>query len=173
MKPFVLFIPEEHSLVRVSRSDAKQKTRIKSQNFCINTWCIKIPRGTFAPFTFAMNNNEGINKVFLIGQVSKTPRWHKSGHDGPLLRFTLQTREIYHQKGRPTEHIEEHLIKLPERCFEQELTLGQFLHIEGKLKTTVFMDEDLIKRYKTEVVAIKITALTKPVLAEQTVSHSE
>ncbi len=108
-----------------------------------------------------MNNQGGVNKVFLVGEISRQPRWHKNAQDGAMLCFALKTRDIYLQKGQPVEHTEEHTIKIPEQKLQEELQLGQLLYIEGKLKTTSFTDEQLVKRYKTEILVVKVNILAK------------
>lgn len=105
------------------------------------------------------NNNGGINKVFLVGQISRTPRWHKSDQNGTVLCFVLTTLETHQQKGNKIEQTEEHIIKIPEHRLEEELKLGQLLHIEGKLQTTCFVDEQSVRRYKTEVIVNKANVL--------------
>src|SRR5215217_1139592 len=104
-----------------------------------------------------MNNVGGINKVFLVGKISRSLRWYKTGDDDAMLCFVLTTYETHIQKGKVVEHREEHAIKLPVKYFEQELKLGQVLHIEGKLKTTGFFCDQSIRRYKTEVFVVKAT----------------
>lgn len=106
-----------------------------------------------------MNHNGGVNKVFLVGEISRSPRWHKSGQDGAMLCFVLTTKETYQQKGQMIEQLEEHAIKIPEHRFAQELKLGQLLHIEGKLQTIAFTDEGSVRRYKTEVIVIRANVL--------------
>lgn len=97
--------------------------------------------------------------MFLIGEISKSPRWHKNSQDGAVLCFTLISRETHQQRGVPVEQTEEHTIKIPENRFDQELKLGQLVCIEGKLKTTSFVDEHAIRRYRTEVIVIRANVL--------------
>jgi|GEM_PF-4877231 len=104
-----------------------------------------------------MNDNNTINKVFLVGEISRAPRWHKNGSDGAMLCFALMTKDSYKQNGRLVEQAEEHVVKVPEKRFETELKLRQKVHVEGKLKTSAFNDEQNVRRYKTEVIAIRVT----------------
>ncbi|MCD8739121.1 single-stranded DNA-binding protein [Mucilaginibacter roseus] len=103
-----------------------------------------------------MNDISTVNKVFLVGQISRTPRWHKKGAEDAALCFTVTTLEMHRQQNKLIEHVEQHAVKLEEKRFERELKLGQTVHVEGKLKTTAFL-EDGIRRYKTEVVAMRVT----------------
>ncbi|TWR30934.1 single-stranded DNA-binding protein [Mucilaginibacter pallidiroseus] len=106
-----------------------------------------------------MNSQGGINKVFLLGVISRQPRLHKSVQDGAKICFTLTTREPHQQRGVSVEHTEEHVIKMPEQKVPLALELGQLVHIEGKLKTTTFTDEQLVKHYKTEVLITKLSVI--------------
>lgn len=107
-----------------------------------------------------MNNyTGGVNKVILMGQISRPPRWHKSGKNGSVLCFILTTRETYRHNDKLVEQINNHAVKLPEKCFAEELNLGQTVYIEGKLETITFTDEQAVKRYKTEVIVSIITLL--------------
>jgi len=106
-----------------------------------------------------MNGQNTVNKVFLLGHISKTPRWHKTEGEDAVLSFTLITKETHRLQNSLVEHTEEHVIKLPGKRVETELKLGQVVHIEGRLKTSVSVDEQQIRRYKTEVIALRVTVV--------------
>jgi single-stranded DNA-binding protein len=122
-----------------------------------------------------MSDSGTINKVILFGQVSKSPRRHKNGDGRNVLCFTLTTIETYWQNGTQVEQNEDHAIRLPESKIEQDINLGQWLHVEGKIKTTAFTDEQLVKRYKTEVIAFKVSFLGREsdYLLQRTLSQRE
>lgn len=106
-----------------------------------------------------MNDNGTINKVMLVGEISDTPRWHKNENGTDALCFTVTTRETFAQKGQQAERVDQHAVRFPGNNEGQEFKPGQWVHIEGKLKTTAFTDEKGIRRYKTEVVAITVNLL--------------
>ena len=62
-----------------------------------------------------MQNNSGINKVFLIGKIQTEPRRHKITGDADKLCFTLATTESLKKGDSATEHIEHHHVVLDPR----------------------------------------------------------
>jgi single-strand DNA-binding protein len=114
-----------------------------------------------------MLNNSGINKVFLVGTIDKEPRWHKSSNTD-FLCFTLTTKELIRKNNMDTEHVEMHYIKVPANhpdVERVELKRGQLIHITGKIQTKILVDEQEVKRYKTEIVALQLQVLSpSPVL---------
>lgn len=109
-----------------------------------------------------MLNNCGVNKVFLLGVISKEPRWHKSNPGMELLCFPLITQEDIGKNGAIIEHLETHLIKAPTKSVaDLHLKKGQIIHLEGKIQTTAFTDEQDIRRYKTEIIAVRITIVAQ------------
>jgi single-strand DNA-binding protein len=110
-----------------------------------------------------MLNNSGINKVFLVGTIDREPRWHKSNNTNDFLCFTLTTKELIRKNHLDTEHIECHYIKVPAThpdAERLELKRGQLVHITGKIQTKTVVDEQDIKRYKTEIMALQLQVLS-------------
>lgn len=109
-----------------------------------------------------MFNNSGINRVFLVGTIEKEPRWHKAGSTAPTLCFTMITKEVINKNNVDVEHLEAHNIKVaadhPDLA-RIELKKGQLLHITGKIQTKMTVDEQQVKRYKTEILAMQIQVL--------------
>ncbi|MEO6149593.1 MAG: single-stranded DNA-binding protein [Mucilaginibacter sp.] len=106
-----------------------------------------------------MYNNASINKVFLIGRITREPRLHHSKNEKVQLSFTLTSTEIVKTQGRDIEHNEVHHIRISadNSCLKNlKLTKGDMLYIQGKLQTHTFIDEEQIKRYKTEIIASNI-----------------
>jgi single-strand DNA-binding protein len=121
-----------------------------------------------------MNENGTVNRVILAGEVSRAPQWYKNGDRSPDLCFTLTTKERYLQSGKEIEHAEDHSIRLPENKIGSQLKLGQWLHIEGKIKTQSFVDEQSVRRYKTEIIAMRVQLLQpNNGLREQAMANSE
>ncbi|MBS7565032.1 single-stranded DNA-binding protein [Mucilaginibacter sp. Bleaf8] len=108
-----------------------------------------------------MFNNAGINKVFLVGHVGKTPRMHSQPDGQSFFCFPLVTTEFIKKDGQNTEHIEWHQIKVPTNFDAVEsLDKGQLIYLEGKIKTRSFVDEAGIKRYKAEIVVLSFKVLS-------------
>jgi single-strand DNA-binding protein len=103
-----------------------------------------------------MFNNAGINKVFLVGHVGKTPRLHAQPDGQSFYCFPLATSELIKKNDQSLEHTEWHLIKIPASQFADvapDLDKGHLIYLEGKIKTKAFTDEDGVKRYKSEIVS--------------------
>jgi single-strand DNA-binding protein len=102
-----------------------------------------------------MYKNAGLNKIILVGQIVKEPRWHV--FDGQRqLCFTLLTREIIRSQQGEQEHEEFHSVRLPALSALAErfsFGKGDVVYLQGKLHTYTFTDEQQIKRYKTIVAA--------------------
>lgn len=109
-----------------------------------------------------MLNNSGINKVFLVGTIDKEPRWHENNNQNDCLCFTLVTKELIRKHNADTEHTEFHNIKLPASYPDMEkldLRKGQLLHVTGKIQTKTLVDEQNIRRYKTEILVLHLQVL--------------
>jgi single-strand DNA-binding protein len=115
-----------------------------------------------------MLSNSGINKVFLVGHIGKEPRWHSVANEPKMLCFPMVTTEFIKRNGVNVEHVEWHQIKIPQGCIEAEdlLKKGQLVYIQGKIQTRQFTDEQQVKRYKTEILAIQVQVLNNTI--EQT-----
>jgi single-strand DNA-binding protein len=103
-----------------------------------------------------MNENGTVNKVILAGEISRAPCRHKNSASDKDICFLIITKERFFQNGQETEHAEQHTIRLAENKFAGQLIPGLWLHIEGRLKTFSFVDEQSIRRYKTEIIAVRI-----------------
>ena len=106
-----------------------------------------------------------INKVILIGNVTKDPFIKATGGDKKVATFTVATNRYY--KGSAGEPLSEAEYTncvawgpLAERA-EQFLVKGKLVYIEGRLKTRIIDKEDGTKIYKTEVVVGQLIFLSK------------
>lgn len=106
-----------------------------------------------------------INKVILIGNVTKDPFVRTTGGDKKVATFTVATNRYY--KNTAGESVSEAEYTncvawgpLAERA-EKSLVKGKLVYIEGRLKTRVFDKEDGTKLHKTEVVVSQLIFLSK------------
>lgn len=109
-----------------------------------------------------MFSNSGINKVFLLGNIAKEPRVHDVNNQSEMLCFPLVTTEVIKKNGEDFELVEWHNIKMPKdvtSTYGNMLQKGQMLHIEGKIQTHSFYDEQQIKKYKLEIIVAKFQVL--------------
>ncbi|MGI4750620.1 MAG: single-stranded DNA-binding protein [Janthinobacterium lividum] len=110
-----------------------------------------------------MFTNSGINKVFLVGNIGKDPRLHNFQDQQEVLCFPLITNEIIKKNGEDFELTEWHNVKIPKAVAvinTQELKKGDLLYIEGKIQTRSFYDEEQVKKYKLEIIAVKFQVLS-------------
>lgn len=106
-----------------------------------------------------------INKVILIGNITKDPFVKTTAGDKKVATFTVATNRYY--KWPTGESLSEAEYTncvawgpLAERA-EQFLTKGKLVYIEWHLKTRIIDREDGTRLYKTEVVAWQLIFLSK------------
>lgn len=106
-----------------------------------------------------------INKVILIGNVTKDPFVKTTTGDKKVATFTVATNRYF--KGANSEPMSEAEYTncvawgpLAERA-EKSLVKGKLVYIEGRLKTRTFDKEDGTKLHKTEVVISQLIFLSK------------
>lgn len=106
-----------------------------------------------------------VNKVILIGNVTRDPIIKETEGGKKIALFTTATNRYYKTSaGEEKSEAEFHNCVawggLAERI-EQFLTKGKLVYIEGRLKTRVIEKEEGEKLYKTEVVATNLIFLNK------------
>jgi single-strand DNA-binding protein len=106
-----------------------------------------------------------INKVILIGNITKDPFIKTTTADKKIATFTVATNRYY--KGPTGESLSDAEYTncvawgpLAERS-EQFLTKGKLVYVEWHLKTRIIDREDGTKLYKTEVVVDQLIFLSK------------
>lgn len=104
-----------------------------------------------------------VNKVILIGNLTRDPELRYTPQGTPVASFGLATNREWTVEGVKKEAADFHNIvawnKLAELC-SQLLTKGVKVYVEGRLQTRDWMDNDGNKRYKTEVVIDEMIILT-------------
>lgn len=106
-----------------------------------------------------------INKVILIGNITRDPLVKETENGKKIAMFTAATNRYYKTSdGEQKSEAEFHNCvawgALAEKA-EQFLTKGKLIYLEGRLKTRVIEKEGGEKVYKTEVVAGNIIFLNK------------
>jgi len=120
----------------------------------------------------------GVNKVILIGNLGKDPEVRYLDNGVAVANISLATSENYKNKqGERVTQTEWHDIVLWRglaEVAEKYLKKGSSVYVEGKLRTNKWVDKDENTRYKTEVLADKLTMLGRSQNQEQsTESTSE
>ena len=104
-----------------------------------------------------------VNKVMLIGNLGSDPELKSTNSGTTYALFNLATTvEWENADGKTGERTDWHRIvvwgRLAEKCSNM-LRKGSLVHIEGKLQTRSWQDNDGVTKYITEIVAQNITSL--------------
>lgn len=106
-----------------------------------------------------------VNKVILIGNITKDPFVKTTTGDKKVAVFTVATNRYYKSATGEAMNEAEYTNcvtwgPLAEKA-EQFLTKGKLVYIEGHLKTRIIDKEDGTKLHKTEVVVDQLIFLSK------------
>lgn len=99
-----------------------------------------------------------LNKVFLLGRLTRDPEQRTMPSGRPVSNFGIATNRIWtdQESKEKQEHTEFHNIvafgKLADIC-NQYLTKGQLILIEGRIQTRSWQDQDGNKKNRTEIIA--------------------
>ena len=107
-----------------------------------------------------------LNKVMLIGNLTRDPETRTTPQGIPVTTFSIATNLTWKdQSGNRQSKAEFHNIvawgKLAEIC-GQYLTKGRRAYIEGRLQTRDWVGQDGVRRYSTEIVAENMIILDAP-----------
>ena len=107
----------------------------------------------------------GVNKVILVGNVTKDPETFKFDNGDKKTSFSIACNESYKNKeGERIEMVEFINIVtfrgLAEVC-EKYVAKGMQIYIEGKIKTRFWEDQNDIKHDTTEIYADHMTMFSK------------
>ena len=111
-----------------------------------------------------MIQNQGVNKVILVGPIHNKPQWKVIGKENCLC-FQLVTTESFSRNNAAQEHSEYHFVRIPEFVFRNnsadDIEEGFELYIEGRINTRSSIDGEGIKRYNTDIVVNKFYVMAK------------
>ena len=102
-----------------------------------------------------------MNKVFLIGRLTRDPELRYTGSNLPVASFSLAVnRNFSNQNGEREADFFNIVVwrKQAENC-KNYLSQGSQVAIEGRLQTRTYDDQNGQKRYVTEVVADNVEFL--------------
>ena len=106
-----------------------------------------------------------LNKVMLIGHLGDEVKMHYFEGGNAIGRFPIATNETYTNKqtNERVTNTEWHNIvvrnKAAEIC-EKNLSKGDRIYVEGRLKTRKWQDDSGNERYSTEIQCTDFTFLT-------------
>ena len=122
--------------------------------------------------------SRSLNKVTLIGNLTRDPELRYTPQGTPVCTFGLATNRSWVPAGgeERQEEVEFHNIvawsKLAELCGEL-LVKGRKVYIEGRLQTRSWESQEGEKKYKTEIVAEDMIILDSKGREENAESHPE
>ncbi|MBN2197860.1 single-stranded DNA-binding protein [Candidatus Wolfebacteria bacterium] len=101
-----------------------------------------------------------LNKVFLIGNLTRDPELRALPSGTPVASFGIATNRVWKdQQGQKQEEVQFHNIVVFGRQAEivsQYLKKGSLALIEGRIQTRSWDAKDGTKQYRTEIVAERI-----------------
>ena len=102
-------------------------------------------------------------KIILAGNLGRDPEVMTFDNGVKKASFSLATTESYRNKeGHWVDQTEWHNIVLWGYLAERNLSKGEQVYIEGKIRTRSWDDSNGNKRYTTEIFADKLLKLGRP-----------
>lgn len=106
-----------------------------------------------------------VNKVILIGNITRDPAVKTTESNKKVALFTIATNRYYKTADWEQKSESEFTNcvawgNLAERC-EQFLVKWKLVYAEGRLKTRIIDKDDWTKLYKTEIIVSNIIFLNK------------
>ncbi len=101
-----------------------------------------------------------LNKVFLIGNLTRDVTLRNTPSGQPVADFGLATTRIWSDSnGQKRQETDFHNVivwgKMAELC-SQYLSKGRLVFVEGRIRNRTWIDQNGIKRYRTEIIAENI-----------------
>jgi single-strand DNA-binding protein len=98
-----------------------------------------------------------LNKVFLVGNLTRDPEARTTTSGQAVSSFGLATNRVFNDtQGQKQQQTEFHNVvafgKLAEIC-NQYLNKGKLILIEGRLNTRSWEGQDGVKKFRTEIIA--------------------
>lgn len=107
-----------------------------------------------------------LNKVLLIGNLTRDPELRSTSSGQSVANFGLATNRVWKdpQSGERKEAVEFHNVVVWRRLAEiagQYLRKGSKIFVEGRLQTRSWQDQSGNKKYMTEIVAENLQMLDR------------
>ena len=106
-----------------------------------------------------------LNKVMIIGNLGSEPEMRFTPNGRPVTSFRVATNRVYTTaEGERREETEWFTVvswgNLAEQ-FNQFLTNGRLVYVEGRLRTRTWEAQDGQRHHRTEIIANRVTFLGK------------
>lgn len=107
--------------------------------------------------------SRNLNKVMLIGNLTRDPEMRYTPQGNAVASFVIATNREWVTQGEKKQSVDFHNVvawnKLAEIC-GQLLKKGVKVFVEGRLQTRDWVGDDGKKRYKTEIIIDDMIILT-------------
>ncbi len=106
-----------------------------------------------------------LNKVMIIGNVGSDPEMRFTPNGNPVTSFRVATNRVYTTpEGERKQETDWFTVvtwnKLAEQC-NQFLSKGRLVYVEGRLHNRSWEGQDGQKRFRTEIIANRVTFLDR------------
>lgn len=120
---------------------------------------------------------KSVNKVILVGNVTRDPQLKETGSGQPVVTFGLATNREWTTKTSEKRSLAEyHNIavwgKLAEIC-QKYLKKGKLIYVEGYLKTRSWESPEGVKMFRTEIVVQDMIMLNKRTEGEESIDYGD
>jgi single-strand DNA-binding protein len=104
-----------------------------------------------------------LNRAMLIGHLGRDPELHQMPNGKAVTNLSIATDESFVDKsGVKQERVEWHRVSVFGKAAEaaaKYLAKGRQVFVEGKLQTKEYEGSDRVKRYSTNIVAMRVQFL--------------
>ncbi len=102
-----------------------------------------------------------INRVILVGRLTKDPELRRTSNDIPVATFTLAVNRPFSNPSgeRDADFIPCVVWRRQAENVEQYLSKGSLVGVEGRIQTRSYDDQDGNRKYITEVVCDSVQFL--------------
>ena len=99
-----------------------------------------------------------MNKVVLVGRITKDPELKHTDSNIPFARFTIAVNRTYQNKDgeRQADFIGCMVWRQQAENFARYMRKGSLIGIEGQIQTSSFDDQNGVRRFVTDVVCDRI-----------------
>ena len=112
-----------------------------------------------------------MNKVILIGRLTKDPELRKTPTDVSVCQFTIAVNRPFQQQNgeRQADFINIGTYSMLADFVEKYLGQGRQICVSGRIQTRNWEDNNGIKRYATEIIAEEIDFADSPKKADESI----
>lgn len=114
-----------------------------------------------------------INRVILVGRLTKDPELRRTSNDIPVATFTLAVNRPFSNPtgDRDADFIPCVVWRRQAENVEQYLSKGSLVGVDGRIQTRTYDDQDGNRKYITEVVCDSVQFLEPKSASENTQSY--